>query len=143
MFNANTIKMISHSKNMAFYRLRLAKYNVCNSVRGVFSKRAARFWPSPFFTQCPQTRNAHPSITCNIKIYIRINRNRSSSVLEKKEQFKKKVQKKRTFRSTLTRYGSFNESSIRNGSNVYLNRLIRTIARTHNIAYWNFLRALN
>lgn len=48
-----------------------------------------------------------------------------------------------TFRSTLTRYGSFNESSIRNGSNVYLNRLIRTIARTHNIANWNFLRALN
>lgn len=48
-----------------------------------------------------------------------------------------------TFRSTLTRYGSFSESSIRNGSNVYLNRLIRTIARMHNIAYWNFLRALN
>lgn len=48
-----------------------------------------------------------------------------------------------TFRSTLTRYGSFNESSMRNGSIVYRSRLIRTIARTHKIAYWNFLRALN
>lgn len=48
-----------------------------------------------------------------------------------------------TFRSTLTRYGSLSESSMRSGSIVYRKRFIRTIARTHSMAYWNFLRALN
>lgn len=33
------------------YRLRFWMYSECNSVLGVFSNSAARFWPSPFFTQ--------------------------------------------------------------------------------------------
>lgn len=45
------------------YRLRLVIYRLCNSIRCVFSNNAARFCPSPFLTQCPYTRKAHPSIT--------------------------------------------------------------------------------
>lgn len=35
----------------SLYRLRFARYIACSSVRGVFSNNAARFCPSPFFTQ--------------------------------------------------------------------------------------------
>lgn len=48
-----------------------------------------------------------------------------------------------TLRSTLTRYGSRNASSMSSGSGVYRNRCILIIARTVNIANWNFFLALN
>lgn len=40
------------------------------------------------------------------------------------------------------RYGSTRATSIDKGSGVKRNLLIRTMARTHRIAYWNILRAL-
>lgn len=52
-----------HGQWWSNYRLRLLTYRLFNSVLGVFSNSAARFWPSPFFTQWPYTRKAHPSIT--------------------------------------------------------------------------------
>lgn len=47
-----------------------------------------------------------------------------------------------TFLSTLMRYGSTRATSIDRGSGVKRNLLIRTMARTQRIAYWNILRAL-
>lgn len=49
----------------------------------------------------------------------------------------------RTFRRTLTRYGSRIASSKSSASGVKRNRCILIIARTQSIANWNFFLALN
>lgn len=118
------------------YRLRFWMYSECNSVLGVFSNSAARFWPSPFFTQWPYTRNAQPSMTYvgekEIEWFWEISR---SSYLG--------LHSVLTFRRILTRYGSRSASSTFKGSAVKRKRRIRTMARTHRMANRNFLRALN
>ena len=96
-----------------------------SSVLGVFSNNAARFCPSPFFTQCPYTRNAQPSTTWKATL---------ATI---------KQQHNLTFRSNLILYGSVRAVSRLSGSGVNLIRCSRTIALTTKIAHWNFCLAWN